>query len=154
MTTAKMGKVSGISTLRIICIGLLWIATSAFHIKKSLTRDRAIKLAEKFVIENGYTDRPANRLKVVRELNDILDYTLENVLKRRYKTLQTKAFCIVEKGDSWHVGFLSVSVDLSNLDSLQRQTNLSGRVVIVPKNGKEIHIAHKMPLFSQFEKLY
>jgi Skp family chaperone for outer membrane proteins len=70
----------------------------------------------------------------------------------KHNTLQPKAFCISEDRDRWNIGFLSVGVDLSKLDSLQRQANLSGRAVTIMKEKKEIKIAHKEPFFFTVQK--
>ena len=148
-----MNKILKTSTLKIISIGLAWGLILAFHTNDSLTKEQAIKRAEQFVIDNGYTNLPPDKSKLSYELFDQYENNVDSILKRRHNTLQPKAFCISEDKDGWHVGFLSVIVDLSKLDSLLRQTNLSGRAVIVMKNGKEIKIAHKDPLFSYFKKL-
>ncbi|HLG02297.1 MAG TPA: hypothetical protein VI731_01800 [Bacteroidia bacterium] len=118
-----------------------------------MTKGQAVKLAEQFIKRNGYTTSPADTSKISYELNDQYENRIDSVLKRRYNTLQPKAFCIKEVNDSWHIGFLSTSVDLSKLDSIQRQSNLPGRAVIVMKNGSEIRMAHKDPLFAYFKKL-
>lgn len=148
-----MTKTTKISMLTIITLGLFWVLNTAFQTNIPLTQEQAITLAEKFLIDNGYTSLPADKSKLSYELFDRYENNVDSILKRRHNSLQTKAFCISEDVDRWDVGFLYVSVDLSKLDSIQRQTNLSGRAVIVMKDGKEIRIAHKEPLFSHFRKL-
>lgn len=148
-----MTKIWNISTLTILLMGFVWVFVSAFQTNNSLTKEQAIKRAEQFVIDNGYTKLPANLSKLSYELFDQYENNVDSILKYRHNTLHPKAFCISEDKDRWNVGFLSVSIDLSKLDSVQRQTNLSGRAIIVMKNGKEIRIAHKDPLFSYFKKL-
>ena len=148
-----MSKNLKILTLTIVSIGLVLGLTSAFKTNESLTKEQAISLAEQFVLDNGYTNLPADKSKLSYELFDQYESNFASTLKHRHNTLQPKAFCISEDKDRWDVGFLSVSVDLTKLDSLQRQTNLPGRAVIVMKNGREIRIAHKDPLFSYFKKL-
>lgn len=148
-----MRKTLKILALSAFSLGTLLVLISAFKTVEPLTKELAIKLAEQFVIDNGYTNFPADKSKLNHELLDVYRSNVDSILKRRHNTLQPKAFCICETKDSWDVGFLSISVNLNKLDSLQRQTNLSGRVVIVMKNGQEIRIAHKAPLFSHFKKL-
>jgi hypothetical protein len=140
------------STLTIFFIGLVCGLTFAFQTKSDMTEEQAIKLAEQFIIDNGYTNLPADKSKLSYVLISKSD-NVDSILKRRHNTLQQKAFCIMENKDRWNVGFLSVRVDLSKLDSLQQQTNLSGRAVIIMKDGSEIGIAHQNPLFSHFKKL-
>jgi DUF4097 and DUF4098 domain-containing protein YvlB len=142
-----------IFTLTILSIALIGGLTSAFKTNEQMTKEQAIKLAEQFIINNGYTSLPADKSKLSYELFDQYENNVDSIPKHRYNTLQQKAFCISEDKDWWDVGFLSTSIDLNKLDSIQRQTNLSGRAVIVMKNGKEIRIAHKEPLFSYFNKL-
>ena len=142
-----------IFTLTILSVVLVLGLTSALQANDQMTKEQAVKLAEQFIIDNGYTNFPADKSKLSYELFDQYENNVDSILKRRHNTLQPKAFCISEDKDRWDVGFLSTGVDLSKLDSAQRQTNLSGRAVIVMKDGKEIRIAHKDPLFSYFIKL-
>lgn len=131
-----------------------FIATSAFQIDEQLTQSEVIRLAEQFIAENGYTNTQANKTKLRYELFDRYENNVDSILKHRHNTLQPKAFCISEDEDRWYIGFLSTKVDPNTLDSLQRQTDLPGRAVIVTKNGKDVRIAHKTPRFSFFEKLW
>lgn len=148
-----MKRTYKIFTLIILSVALVWGLTSAFQTNGQMAKEKAVKLAEQFIIDNGYTNLPADKSKLSYELFDHYENNVDSILKQRHNTLQKKAFCISEDKDRWDVGFLSTSVDLSKLNSIQRQTNLSGRAVIVMKNGKEIRIAHKDPLFSYFIKL-
>ena len=124
---------------------------AAFQKRVDLREQQAIKLAEQFIIDNGYTRLPADKSKISYYPFPRYENT-DSIIVRRYNTLQSKAFCVSEDEDRWDVGFLSADIDLSKLDSLQRQGNLPGRAVIVMKNGK-VSIAHKTPIFSYFKKL-
>ena len=146
-----MNRIKKSSLLVIIAVGIIWGFTSSFQKTNELTKEQAIKYAEQFIIDNGYTNLPANKTKLNYELLDEND--VDKVIARRKNTLHKKAFCISENEDRWDVGFLSTSIELNKLDSEKRKTDLSGRAVIVMKNGKQIRIAHKEPLFSYFEKL-
>lgn len=148
-----MKRIYKIFTLTILFIALVWALTSTSTSNDKVTKEQAIKLVEQFIVDNGYTTLPADKSKLNFELFDRYENNVDSILKHRQNTLQQKAFCISEDKDRWDVGFLSTSVDLNELDSIQRQTNLSGRTIIVMKDGKEIRIAHKEPLFSQFKKL-
>jgi hypothetical protein len=86
--------------------------TSAFQTSVSLTKVQAIKLAEQFIIDNGYTNAPANKSKLSYELFDQLENNVDRILKQRHNTLQPKAFCINEDKDRWNIGFLSVGCKL------------------------------------------
>jgi hypothetical protein len=137
----------------IIIIGSVWGPISAFKTNYQMTKEQAVKLAEQFIIDNGYTNLPAEKSKLSYELFDKYENNIDSILKHRHNQFQPKAFCISEDKERWDVGFLSKSVDLSKIDSIKGKINLSGRAVIVMKNGKEIRIAHKTPLFSYFIKL-
>ncbi|CAM1340873.1 hypothetical protein [Tenacibaculum amylolyticum] len=147
----QINNIKSLYLLTFIVLGIIWISTSSFQQTNELTKEQAIELAEQFIIDNGYTNLFANKVKLSYELLD--DRNKNKVISRRKNTLHKKAFCISERDDRWDVGFLSTSIDLNKLDSKKRETNLPGRAVIVLKNGKGIKIAHKTPLFSYFEKL-
>jgi hypothetical protein len=143
-----------ILTTTILMLAFVSTLTPTFQIGDTLTQEQAVKIAERFIIDNGYTSLPADKSKLNYELLDQLgENNLDSILKWRHNTLQLKAFCILEDEDKWDIGFLSTKVDLSKLDSIQRQKNLRGRSIVVTKDGKEIRMEHKDPLFSYFIKL-
>lgn len=136
-----------------VSFGLILILSIACDKHKILSQEEAIKLAEQFIRDNGYSSFPADTSKLSYELFDGLEKDIEILLKSRHNTLQIKAFCIAGNEEQWHIGFLSADIKLLELDSIQRQSDLSGRAVIVNKHGTEIRIAHKTPSFSYFKKL-
>lgn len=122
----------------------------SISLKQNITEKLAIKLAEEFIQNNGYTTLKPDKTKISFEL---FDKNIDNVLKQRHNTLQQKAFCISTSNDRYDIGFLSTKVNIDKLSPVERKSNLSGRVVIVSLDGKEIRMAHKDPLFSFFKKL-
>lgn len=148
MTTAIMKATMSFLSM-VLAVGL----SAACQIQVQLTREQAVRKAEHFIVDNGYTDAPANRSKLAYELFDQYEHDIDSILVPRRNTLQRKAFCISEDSVSWLVGFLSRDVDVRSLDSAQKLTDLSGRAVIVKKDGSDVRIAHKEPRFSVFEKL-
>lgn len=150
-----MKRIVKIFTLTTISIGIFLTLASSIQTRNALTKYQAIGLAEQFIVDNGYTNLPADKSKLSFELFDQLGNknNIDSILKWRHNTLQLKAFCIGEDNDSWDIGFLSTKIDISKLDSVQRKSNLPGRAVIVMKDGKEIRMAHKDPLFSTWEKI-
>jgi hypothetical protein len=135
VTNKNMRRTTTIKiALTILFIASAGISTSAFQSNTEITKNKAIKLAEQFIIDNGYTNLPADKSKISYELLDRYDHNLDSIVKHRHNTLQRKAFCIVEDKDGWNVGFLSNVIDLSKLNSAQRKTNLPGRAVIILKN--------------------
>lgn len=121
--------------------------------RTELTEQSAVELAEQFVKDNGYTDSPANKSNISFELMDQTGEDLSVILERRRNTLHPKAFCISEDNGVWHIGFLAHSVDISNLDALELNNDLSGRAVVVDRASHKVRMAHKDPLFSFFRKL-
>jgi hypothetical protein len=140
-----------VSIIFLLTFGIILILSSALKDDEKITQQEAIKLAEEFIAFNGYTSAPADKQRINYELLD--EANIEKLLKNRHNTLQPKAFYINEREDKWDIGFLSTSVNIKKLDSIQLQSNLQGRGVIVRKDGKEIRMGHKDPLFSKWKKL-
>ncbi|TGE23607.1 hypothetical protein [Hymenobacter metallicola] len=120
---------------------------------QEVSQQQAIQVAEVFIQQNGYTFNPAKASAFQYELFDAEEKDVRAILNARRNSLHPKAFCIIERPDSWHVGFLSTSERLLSLNASQRQADLAGRVVVVSKHKKEVSMAHKEPLFSNFKKL-
>lgn len=140
-------KVLAISSL--VIVDLLFVTLVHGHISK----EQAIKMAEQFVSNNGYCSKTKVKSKLSYELLDWYKNSDDSILKNRHNTLYCNAFCISEDSTAWHVGFLSQKVDRRTLDSMKAMTDLPGRCVIVSKDGNQIRMAHKTPLFSRFIKL-
>ena len=144
--------------LKILILGLVFEFLPCSKTYAQLTQEQAIQHAESYIIDNGYTNLPADRSKFSNEHRDEYDSIkyenwIEEMLKERQNTLQRKAFCISENEDRWNVGFLFTEVDLDKLDSIPRQADLHGMAVVVYKNGKEIRFGENIPAFSKFNKL-
>ena len=138
----------------ILITGLILSLSAACQRTNKINQEEAIKLAEKFIIDNGYTSLSADRHNLQYEfLYDDNVKNVDSLLKSRYNTLYPKAFCIAEDPDRWNIGFLSTTIEIAKLDSIQRNDNLSGRAVIIIKSNRKISMAHKEPLFSSFKKL-
>lgn len=122
--------------------------------QKSISKEVAIKKAEVYIIENGYSDKKAVSKKITYELLDNLGEKDKNeVVRRRFKTLKSKASFISEDKTHWHIGFLPYSFNLKTLDTLKDFSKISGRSVKVNKANGLIEIAHKTPLFNAYTKL-
>ena len=125
----------------------------SFTEQKSISKEDAIKKAEVYIIENGYSDKKAVNKKITYELLDNLGEKDKNeVVRRRFKTLKSKASFISEDKTHWHIGFLPYSF-LKTLDTLKDFSKISGRSVKVNKANGLTEIAHKTPLFNAFTKL-
>lgn len=116
---------------------------------EGINKDEAVKVAEQFVKDNGYCSLPPDKGKLQYELYDGYLGGDDSVLKHRRNSLQCHAFCFREDSLKWNIGFLSSKVTkMPNVVS-----DLPGRAVIISKDGKEVRMAHKSPLFSKFRKL-
>jgi hypothetical protein len=135
-------------TSAVLLTGLIF--SFSIGLNQNLSEKQAIKLAEEFVQNNGYTSLKPDKTKISYEL---FDENLDNVLKQRYNTLQPKAFCISKRNDRYDIGFLSTSVNINKLSPTEKKSNLSGRAVSISFDGKKIKMEHKDPLFSFFTKL-
>lgn len=135
--------------LVLLITGIIFQSFSIKQTEKEITQSEAIKLAEEFIIENGYTSEKPNESKMKFEM---FESDIKKVIKERHNTLQKKAFCI-SKDKEWNIGFLSTNVKLKKLTTEQKNGDLDGRAVKVSFDGKKINIAHKDPLFSYFTKL-
>ena len=60
------------------------------HASEKIKANEAIRLAEQFIVEQGYTDQPANREKLIHESFDRPE-GIEETLKRRANSLNPKA---------------------------------------------------------------
>lgn len=139
-----------ITTITLIFVGLFSLRLT----NKTMSVEEAVNRAEIFVRDNGYTIVLVKNTKNLSyELFDYREPNDDSILIRRHNTLQSKAFCYIRDKNEWYIGFLSSSVNLDQLDSIEINSNLAGRAVIVNDNGKEIRIAHKTPLFSYFTKI-
>ncbi len=139
-----------------LAIVLLLLLFISFRNPPKITQTQAILLAETFIKDNGYTEAPADKSKIQYELLDRLiegKSTIDTILKRRHNALHPKAYYFSE--DKWgiDIGFLSSNVKVDTLYSNQWKTNLPGRAVIVSKDGSEVRIAHKDPIFSTWKRI-
>ena len=147
-----MGVKFGKAVFGLVAIIMLCYVYDISQTNTTVTKEMAIKKAEQFIADNGYTTKPADKSKIVYELLDEDGKGgINAILKQRYNTLKPKAICISYDNENWEIGFLDVNASLP--DSVIMLPNLPGRAVLVSKNGKKTRIAHKTPLFSFFEKL-
>lgn len=135
-----------------LIIGLLLSFSKTTKQNENISEQQAIVLAEKYIQENGYSNAKPNNSNLNFELFEDKKDTYE-ILKRRYNTLQAKAFCVSNSDGNWVIGFLSTTVNLKNLNKEKRNSDLSGRAIKVSSNGNLVEIAHKDPRFSFFKKL-
>jgi hypothetical protein len=107
----------------------------------------AVRLAEEFVVDNGYTDLPATRTgsDLFRESVDDSDPAAR--LRSRANTLKRKACGVMagnawSKADGWTVVFC-FNPDRDGTDpELKKLTADRGRAVVMGPDGKDLRILH------------
>ncbi|SDQ75794.1 hypothetical protein [Pseudoxanthomonas sp. CF125] len=120
-----------------IIMALLIPSQSAWA--QPLSQKAAVALAEKFIAENGYTKAAPDRIKQQLVFESIeLAPTRDEMLRRRYNTLQPKAIGAKEGRKSskagWSIAFDYVSVSRGDQDMC--------RVVTMNADGSDIRIEH------------
>ena len=118
---------------------------------------KAVRLAEEFVVQNGYTDLPAEKDKIIRETVEFSG-NLDELLKFRADTLERKAYGILHKGtgtkmrkEGWTVVFRLKNVPDNYYKYLSQtrgkkltKDNLPiGRAVTMDANFQNLSIEHK-----------
>ncbi len=131
---------------------------------RRMSKHHAIKLAEHFVRNNGYTNEPidTSKHKLSFELNDQIliyssagDHVLETILKKRYNSLSPKASFIYhdKKEKDWVVGFISCGMQTKCMDTTHNQSEIVGRAIIVNEDFRYSKMMHLRPDFSVFKKI-
>jgi hypothetical protein len=114
---------------------------------KKIGEADAIRIAEAFVADNGYTDRPATLTgdKVFRESID--DKDPAERLRFRQNTLKAKA-CRVAPGDAWTKADGWTVVFCYNTERYRNDPEMSqlivdrGRAVVMGPDGRDPRILH------------
>jgi hypothetical protein len=98
-----------------------------------LTLEEAVDVAERFVRDNGYTDAPADELKVDLDFESV-EFTAnrEELLLQRKNSLQPKAIGARPTSEGWGVAF----------DYFKPQTDTC-RVVVMRHDGSAIRVQHQ-----------
>lgn len=94
----------------------------------------AIKLAEQFIIEQGYTDAKPDQsyhLIVLEKSEFATDTT--RILKDRFNSVKRKAIGVKEHGNSWTVGFMLINEE----ENIGRGVTMDtlGRNIIMQKSS-------------------
>ena len=114
---------------------ILWTLIPIFSMScgtARLSKSEAIELAEKYVLEQGYTDKEIVIDSTQLDLDLFENRANKNgVLKLRHNTLEPAASFSSKGLRRWTVGFRNV-----------RDTTRF-RVVVIPRNGKKIRMEHQ-----------
>ncbi|WP_147328224.1 MULTISPECIES: hypothetical protein [unclassified Duganella] len=118
----------------------LFVTLVCLHVNaaETITIEAAVKLAEVFVAENGYTELPESGVKQALDHESIeWTYARKELLKQRRNTLLPAAIGAKYSRKNGQAGW-SVAFDYTN----QRGNPGSCRVVTMESNGREIRIEH------------
>ena len=123
----------------IASILLLFLATVGSQAQnQKLSEEGAIRLAEQFIVQNGYTDLPPERSKLAYETIEWAS-NIDEMLIRRHDTLERKAYGVVRgrKGGApgWTVVFRYRHPSTS-------QMSRNGRAVTMNLDGRDIRVEH------------
>jgi hypothetical protein len=130
--------------LLVITALLLFPLTTSYAQKKSLSESEAVRLAEEFIAQNGYTDLPPVRDKIAHES---IEWTsnIDELLKARHNTLERKAYGIVRErkggASGWTVVFRQ---------KCRKCTN--GRAVTMNLDGSNRRVEHVDFILKKVDK--
>jgi hypothetical protein len=129
---------------------------------------KAVRIAEDFIVQNGYTDLPADKNKITYETVEFAQ-NLEELLKERANTLERKAYGILYKGSGtkmgkkgWTIVFQYKNLSEDYYKSLSKAFNKKitkenyplGRAVTMDENYQNLIVEHKdFPLQNVDKKL-
>lgn len=138
--------------MRILVVSL-FVALACLHAEaaETVTMEAAIKLAEVFVAENGYTDLPESGVKHALDYERI-EWTSarKELLQRRRNTLLPTAIGAKYGRKNGQAGW-SVAFDYTDQSGISDTC----RVVTMDSNGRDIlmeHVAGIRKYFAGFEK--
>jgi hypothetical protein len=102
--------------------------------KSVITKEQAIKIADKFIVENGYTDIKATLPKekiFIDPIEQNLGESIEEILELRFNSIE-KVHCRVYSDDIfWYVVYRKIN------------NPTIGRAVLVDKNTGEAKMMHE-----------
>lgn len=124
-----------------ILVSVLLLFSAAFVFpaqKQKLSEVEAVRLAEEFIAQNGYTDLRADKSKLAHET---IEWTsnVGDILKQRHDTLARKAYGIVHGRKGGAAGW-TVVFRYSHPASKQERRN--GRAVTMNLDGSGLRVEH------------
>ncbi len=127
---------------------LLLAAVVSTAQNRNLREAEAIKLAEQFIANNGYTDLPPDRSKLAYERIE-WESNIDEMLKGRRDTLERQAYGVVRgrKGDA-----LGWTVVFRYNHPSGRQMRKNGRAVTMNLDGSEVRVEHVDFILKYVEK--
>ena len=108
---------------------------------------KAVRLAEAFIAQNGYTDLPPDSNSLVYETIEYAD-NIDELLRWRHDTLERKAYGILRESKNapgWTIVFR-----YKHPDSQQMRRN--GRAVTMNVDGSKMRVEHKDFILKYVDK--
>ena len=125
--------------IKIELIYILLILSSCIS-TQNLTKNQAIKIAEIYVIEQGYSDKKID-LKKIEIDSDILEryHSPGKIAELRQNLLNSKAVYSKKTDNGWIIGF-----EYKNQKLNEVQDGITfGKGIWISENGKEIKMFHE-----------
>ena len=119
------------------------------EVKTQLTEAEAIRLAEKFVADNGYTDLPLTKEKTKLSYESIDSADAGERLTDRYATLERKAYAVGRRNVSNNGWTIAFRYNANNeryrriIPDYEQHTKNTGRAVTMNADGSSIRIQHQ-----------
>ncbi len=108
--------------------------------------EKAVRRAEEFIRQNGYTTAPADRENLAHENVEFYD-SIDDLLKERYNTLETKADGVSPQGKGsrkgWTVVFRYSERIRRELEKSSQNARPTGRAVTMDENFQNLRVEHE-----------
>lgn len=131
-----------------VVVSLVFILfANSYSQRKSLSKAEAIRLAEIFIVQNGYTDLPPDKSKIAFESIE-WESDINEILKSRYDTLERKAYGIAHRTkdtSGWTVIFRYKHPSYQEMRK-------SGRAVTMKLDGSNMGVEHKDFILKYVDK--
>ena len=111
---------------------------------------KAIRIAEEFIISNGYTNAPADKNSISHESVEMAE-SLDQLLKLRHDTLERKAYGLRYKSEMDKQGWTIVFRERAIYEP-QKYDEQWGRAVYLNEKFEVIQIEHKSFPLANIEK--
>ena len=129
----------------VVLVVLLCASFSNAQMKK-LSEAQAVGLVEKFIAQNGYTDLPPEKDKIVYESIERAP-NVEEMLRWRHNTLEREAYGVRRGRKGGAPGWTVVFREVGDNGKGDR-----GRAVTMNMDGSKIRVEHVSFILSRVEK--
>ena len=128
---------------------LLFAGTVARSQNRQFTQEQAVKAAEQFIAQNGYTDISPDKSKLSYETIE-WESDVDRMLKVRHNTLERKAFGVVTSRKGGTAGW---TVVFRYKQRVVRPTQTNGRAVTMNLDGSNMRVEHVDFILKYAKKL-